>query len=170
MSQPQFWQDFQVLPVNRISFDRVIPPFSPDLILVNGFISRYLGADVVSLTFNGDNAANYYDATLALTAAGGALLTNTPDANSNKIRLGLPTTKGRSFQLVIGCALGTTRLVLTDNQIGSGDIANPPIITTGSVGEWNNTTDPVKFLDFITDTAHLMGAGSSLLCQFYGRG
>lgn len=175
MSQPQFWQDFQVLLDNRSFFDRVIPPFTPDLVVISGFVTKYGGADVISLTINGDQGISYYDEALLTTAGSGTVLGNTNTPNSTKIRFGTPTAKGRAFSVILGChpgigSTGTTRLVMINNQIGSGDITTPPAVTSGAVGEWSNKVDPIKFLDFNTDLARIMGAGSCLLCQFYARG
>lgn len=169
-SVPQFFQECRFLQQNQNFFPGWTLPFVPDLVIISGFITKYGGAGVVSLMINRDAGPNYSDQSLLTTAGQGSTMTNVNTESTNLIRLGNPTAKGRIFQVMIGCSqgygsVGTTRLVMVNNQIGSGDVTAPLAVTAGGVGEWSNITDPIKTLDLLTAGGQIMGAGSFALCQ-----
>lgn len=135
-----------------------IPAYTELLITVN--ISSYPGgADIASLRFNADSAANYWDRHLTVAAAGVAF-TNVQNASTTLIRLaGATATTGRVA--VCNFMNQTTRSKVGTIQVQTltGAAATVGIMDFGS-GEWVNTTAQITSVQMLTAGGLTMGTGS----------
>lgn len=161
---PLFYQEFQYATSNVGGWDPIVFPFPPDIIKLTGGPTGYAGTGVISIFFNQDQGANYWDRSL-IAAAGGTALTDVPDANSNLIRLGNPTSKGRVFDVTIFNFISRNKVVMSNNQIGSGLAGTPAEMNAGAGGEWLNTQQQIIRIDFTTPNGVKITAGSPLLVQ-----
>lgn len=161
---PLFYQEFQYCTSNVLGFDPVSFPFPPDIINLKGGITGYAGTDVISMFFNQDQGANYWDRSLTA-AAGGTALTDTPTANSTLIRLGKPINKGRVFDVTIFNFLTRNKVVMINNQFGTGTPATVDEVSAGAAAEWINIVQQITRIDFTTAGGTKITAGSTILVQ-----
>src|SRR5262245_35498358 len=84
-----------VLTANTPAFPTLTFPAYNQLWIVMS-ITGYGGTDVVSLRFNADSAANYWDRTLTVAAGTVTPIVDTPTASTTLIRCGKPINKGRA--------------------------------------------------------------------------
>ena len=125
-------------------------------------VTGYGGTDVVSLRFNGDAGANYWDRTITL-PAGTTVFADTSTTATTLIRCGKPINKGRAVFAQIVNFAGKPKVVQVLNQFGSGVGATAAEATLSSAGEWVNTTDPINQIDVVTAGGLNILAGSTLV-------
>lgn len=136
--------------------------FSPRSVLVFLIdIASYPSADIGSIRFNNDSAANYWDRHLT-TAAGGTVATDVPNASTTLIRLaGNAVNQGRSA-IVVCMNLPTRSKSCSINiQTLTGAAATVGLLDYGA-GEWVNTTVQISSVQLIVSGAGTMGAGSGI--------
>lgn len=141
-------------------------PMSGLLLFIN--VTGYGGTDVVSLRFNGDSGANYWDRTLVI-AAGGTAVAETSTTSTTLIRCGKPINKGRAVMAQIVNFATKSKVVQVMNQYGSGAANTLADGTVSTSGEWINTTDLISQIDVLTAGGANILAGSSLVLYGYNR-
>jgi hypothetical protein len=161
---PLFYQELQYCTSNVSGFDPVTFPFPPDIIKLTGGPTGYAGVDVIGCFFNQDQGLNYWDRSL-VSAAGGVVVADVPNANSGLIRFGNPTNKGRVFDITIFNFISRNKVMMVNNQIGSGLAGTPAEINGGAGGEWLNVLQQISRIDFKTAGGAKITAGSTLLVQ-----
>jgi hypothetical protein len=150
-----------VLTANAVAFPTLLfPAYNSLLVMIN--VTGYGGTDVVSLRFNGDSGTNYWDRTLTV-AAGGVVVVDTNTVSTTLIRQGLPINKGRQVMAQIGNQLSRSKVVMVQNQFGSGAAGTAATITAGTAGEWVNTTQQITQIDCLTAGGLNILAGSSIM-------
>lgn len=126
-------------------------------------ISGYGGTDVVSLRFNGDSGANYWDRTVTLPAST-TVLVDTNTASTTLARCGKPINKGRQVFAQVGNSPATkAKVIQVMNQFGTGAANTVGEATFSTGAEWVNTTDLITQLDVLTAGGLNILAGSSLM-------
>lgn len=151
-----------VLNANAVAFPTLLfPAYNSLLVMVN--VTGYGGTDVVSLRFNADSGANYWDRTLTVAAGTVTPIVDTNTVSTSLMRLGKPINKGRQVMVQLGNQLSRSKVALISNQFGSGAAGTAADTTLGTAGEWVNTTAQITQIDCLTAGGLNILAGSSIM-------
>lgn len=134
-----------------------------DQIIVVGGVPNYAGADAISFRFGTvpggpvDSGANYWWRSI-FCAAGGAALTDNPNASATLVQMGEKTAQARVFQMHVFNWNGRNKIMKAMAQIGSAAAATVPDSCVAISGQWFNTA-PIQCIQMLTLTNN-MGAGA----------
>lgn len=158
---PPIYLASNTLTANATAFATlIVPPFNGLWVFIN--VSGYGGTDVVSLRFNGDSGANYWDRTLTVAAGTVTPIVDTNTVSTTLIRCGKPINKGRQVFAQIGNLASKSKVVQIMNQFGSGAAGTAADSTISTAGEWVNTAAQITQIDCLTAGGANILAGSSI--------